>query len=48
VTGSLKENQALSLEGVKVGGAGALFDSTPAIQTFTIQKNQPPAPNFAP
>ncbi len=48
VTGSLKENQTLSLEGVKVGGAGALFDSTPAIQTFTIQKNQPPQPNFTP
>jgi hypothetical protein len=37
-----------TLEGKKFSGSGELDKNTPAVQTFTINRGQPPEPNYTP
>jgi hypothetical protein len=49
VTGTVTAGQAvLTLDGDKVSSMGKLGENTPATQTFTVERNRAPNPNFAP
>jgi hypothetical protein len=49
VTGNINDKvRPVQLKGIKVGGAGALYESTPASVVFQIEYGQPPIPNYAP
>jgi hypothetical protein len=49
VTGTVTPGQTvLTMDGNKVDGAGKLGENTPATQTFTVERNRAPDPNYAP